>query len=102
MDVDGRIWCLGPVDDLGLLRRDVVRLRRGRDRRRWSGDEHRVANSSANAATFFVESEPVFGVVDRDQVLDELLIRLADVTPAAFLRTEDGVVVQGIVDDRIS
>jgi len=43
--------------------------------------------------------EPVFGVVDGEQVLDELLIRLPNVAAAAFLRPEDHVVIQGIVDD---
>jgi hypothetical protein len=37
--------------------------------------------------------------VDGEQVLDELLIRLPNVAAAAFLRPEDHVVIQGIVDD---
>ena len=43
---------------------------------------------------------PVFCVVDGDEVLNELVVRLADVTALPLVRPEDLVVVQRIVDHR--
>lgn len=44
-----------------------------------------------------VHAQPVLGVVDVYQVVDELLVGLADNSAAAFLRSEHHVIVQRIV-----
>ncbi len=65
-------------------------------RRRSGGAEETGAEVVA------VGAEPVLGVVYRDEVVDQLLVRLADVAVLALLVAEHHVVVQGVVDDRIT
>lgn len=47
-----------------------------------------------------VHAQPVLGVVDVDQVPDELVVRLADQAALALVGAEDHVVVERVVDHR--
>ena len=49
-----------------------------------------------------VHAQPVLGVVDGDEVRDELVVGLADDAPLPLFRPEDGVVVQRVVHHRES
>ena len=49
-----------------------------------------------------VLSDPVLRVVDLDELVDELLLRLAKVSVPSLLRSEDRMVVQRIVHYRVS
>lgn len=61
---------------------------------------HRLEQRQLRVA---VDAEPVLGVVDVDQILDQLLVGFAaNVAAAALQRTEHIVIVQRIVDDRIA
>ena len=49
-----------------------------------------------------VEAEPVLGVVDGDEVGDELLVALADAAALPLLGAEHHVVVEGVVDHGVT
>lgn len=49
-----------------------------------------------------LETEPVFGIVNSDEVPHQLLVAFADVATSTFLRAKDHVIVEGIVDYRVA
>jgi hypothetical protein len=49
-----------------------------------------------------VHAQPVLGVVDVDQVPDQIVVRLADVAALALLWSKHHVVVQRIIHHRIT
>lgn len=56
----------------------------------------------ATAGKVVVHAQPVFGVVNRDEILDELLVRLADPASLALFRTEHVVIIERVVDHGVA
>ena len=79
---NGRIWRIGPL----LMMRDCCDFLAG----------------IANDEVVLVHTQPIFSVMDGNEVLDQVFIGFANPTAFAFFGTEDIMVIKWIIDYRIS
>ena len=82
---NGRIWRIGPLRR--RLRRRLLMMR-----------DCDFLGGIANDKVVLVHTQPIFSVVDGNQVLDQVFVGLAYTPAFSFLRAENVVVVQRIIN----
>ena len=100
----GWIWCIGPHARAAIIM-TIFLIFGWNWRLNGHGGWSKTPISSSRGHSsweIIIHAKPIFSIVNWNEILDELFVSFANETTFAFLRTEDFVIIEWIINYGIS